>query len=233
MSTQPNLTIGIPVCGDYAGLYATLQALRLYHDLTDVELLVVDNNKQPSELTERLCKRIGAKYVYYYNGGGSAIAKNKVFDAASGSWVLCLDSHVFLYKNTIDKIKEYIKNNPTSIDLLQGPLIHDELSETSYETHWNPIWSNGMFGVWAKDEKKYLIGEPFEILMQGCGLMLMRKEAWPKFNPLFVGFGAEEGYIQEKVRRRGGSTLCVPWLKWVHRFNNDVPKTYSNTYQVS
>ena len=38
-------------------------------------------------------------------------------------------------------------------------------------------------------------GEPFEIPMQGLGMFSCRKEAWLGFNPLFNGFGGEEGYI--------------------------------------
>ena len=54
--------------------------------------------------------------------------------------------------------------------------------------------------------------------MQGLGVFSCRKDAWPGFNPLFRGFGGEEGYLHEKVRQRGGRTLCLPWLRWGHRF---------------
>ena len=37
------LTIGMATYNDYNGVYFTLQALRLYQDLRDTELLVIDN----------------------------------------------------------------------------------------------------------------------------------------------------------------------------------------------
>ena len=37
------LTIGMPTYNDFDGVYFTIQALRLYQDLDDTELLVVDN----------------------------------------------------------------------------------------------------------------------------------------------------------------------------------------------
>jgi hypothetical protein len=37
------LTIGMPSYNDFDGVYVTLQGLRLYHDLADVELLAADN----------------------------------------------------------------------------------------------------------------------------------------------------------------------------------------------
>jgi len=38
------------------------------------------------------------------------------------------------------------------------------------------------------------------------------------FHPGFRGFGGEEGYIHEKFRRAGRRCLCLPWLRWTHRF---------------
>ena len=37
------LTIGMAAYNDFNGVYFTLQSLRLYQDLQDTELLVVDN----------------------------------------------------------------------------------------------------------------------------------------------------------------------------------------------
>ena len=45
------------------------------------------------------------------------------------------------------------------------------------------------------------------------------------------GFGGEEGYIHEKFRQRGGRTLCLPFLRWMHRFNRPYGVPYSNTWE--
>jgi hypothetical protein len=60
--------------------------------------------------------------------------------------------------------------------------------------------------------------EPFEIPAQGLGLFTCRREAWLGFNPHFRAFGGEEGYIHEKYRQHGRKTLCLPFLRWLHRF---------------
>lgn len=60
--------------------------------------------------------------------------------------------------------------------------------------------------------------EMFEIPGMGLGLFSMRKAAWPGFHPDHRGFGGEELWIHEKVRRAGGRTWCLPWLQWLHRF---------------
>lgn len=59
--------------------------------------------------------------------------------------------------------------------------------------------------------------------MMGLGLFACHRDAFPGFNERMIGFGGEEGYLQEKVRRNGGRKLCLPWLRWWHRFNEFVP----------
>ena len=86
-----------------------------------------------------------------------------------------------------------------------------------------------MFGVWddnglAADPD----APPFEISIQGMGLFACRRSAWPGFNEAFRGFGGEEGYIHEKFRRAGARTLCLPFLRWVHRFNRPTGVPYRN-----
>ena len=66
---------------------------------------------------------------------------------------------------------------------------------------------------------------PFEMGMQGLGVFACRKAAWPGFNPRFSGFGGEEGYIHEKIRRkkRPGPRACpssagptASTARWAH-----------------
>jgi hypothetical protein len=76
-----------------------------------------------------------------------------------------------------------------------------------------------MWGVWGNDPRGAdPAAAPFEIPMQGLGVFACRRAAWPGFNPRLRGFGGEEGYIHEKFRQRGGRVLCLPFLRWVHRF---------------
>ena len=67
--------------------------------------------------------------------------------------------------------------------------------------------------------------------MQGMGLFACRRVIWPDFNPAFRGFGGEEWYIHEKFRRNGGHVLCLPFLRWLHRFNRPQGIPYRNTFE--
>lgn len=59
---------------------------------------------------------------------------------------------------------------------------------------------------------------PFPIPGQGLGLFSCRKDAWLGFHPLARGFGAEELCIHEAYRQAGHQAICLPQLKWLHRF---------------
>jgi hypothetical protein len=109
-------------------------------------------------------------------------------------------------------------------------MIYDDLRNLS--THMEPRWRNGMYGIWGDDPRASdPSSPPFEIPMHGLGLFAMRTAAWPGFNANFRGFGGEEGYIHEKVRQRGGRTLCLPFLRWLHRFGRPLGPAYVNRWE--
>jgi hypothetical protein len=214
--SAPELTIGMPTYNDFDGVYFTIQALRLYHDLDNVELLVVDNFGDP-HTRDFVQGWVKGTYVLADDAAGTAYAKNMVFEKASGAAVLCCDSHVLFEAGVIARLKEFHRADPECADLLQGPLVYDDGVHIS--THFEPVWREQMWGIWATDSRGLdPDGEPFEIGMQGLGAFSCRVGAWPGFHPGFRGFGGEEGYLHEKVRRAGGRCLCLPWLRWAHRF---------------
>jgi glycosyltransferase involved in cell wall biosynthesis len=201
------LTIGMATYNDFNGVYFTLQSLRLYQDLRDTELLVVDNYGCPD--TKRLVEGWvhGARYVLATEVRGTEAAKDRVFREAQGEAILCCDSHVLFAPGAIRRLKEYYREHPGCPDLLQGPLVYDDLETIS--THFEPVWRGEMWGIWATDPRgQDPEGKPFEIPMQGMGAFSCRKGVWPGFNPSFRGFGWEEGYIHEKFRRAGGACAC-------------------------
>src|SRR5207237_2934286 len=84
-------------------------------------------------------------------------------------------------------------------------------------THFDPVWRAQMWGSDPRGQDPE--GEPFEISMQGLGVFSCMKDDWLGFHPKFQGFGGEEGYIHEKFRQAGRRCLCLPWLRWMHRFS--------------
>ena len=226
------LTIGMATYRDYDGAYFTFQALRLYHDFSKwdhVELLAVDNAPESPE-GKALQSLFGwfrgpyltARYLPFAEATGTAAPRDRIFREASGDVVLCLDSHVLLAYGALDALREHYRQHPYCRDLIQGPLVYDDLAGKS--THFEDEWRGEMWGVWGSDSRADG-NEPFEIPAQGLGLFACRRDSWLGFNPYFRGFGGEEWYIHTKYRQAGFRTLCLPKLQWLHRFNrpNGVP----------
>ena len=299
LSRQPRLTIGMPTAGDYDGVFFSVQCLRTLHqDVIDqIEIIVVD--QQPDTEHGRTVKGFmgavasggdlaGARYIAKPDPIGPATTKNAVVEEASGEFVLCMDSHVILWPDSVRRLLEFYTQNPDCRDLLTGPMIYDDLR--GFSTNFNDVWRGEMWGTWGTawgcpcngfifsviegppeqegqipgaslpgsamcvsmveqeivtacphcartlprlafpgHERSLLMegfrllgddheGRPFPIWGMGMGMFTCRKSAWLGFNPLFRGFGAEEGYIHLKYRKAGHQALCLPWLRWVHRF---------------
>ncbi len=231
---RKKLTIGMATYDDYDGVYFSVQAIRMYHPevLDDTEILVIDNNPEGpcAEALKGLEKWIKHyRYVPNQHINGTAV-RDYVFREANADYVMCIDSHVFIEAGAIAKLIRYLDANPACNDLLQGPLYRDDIGAT--QTHFKPEWRDGMYGVWGTDERaKDPEGEPFEIPMQGLALFACRKSAWPGFNPAFRGFGGEEGYIHEKFRAAGNRALCLPFLRWLHRFARPMGVPYKLNWE--
>jgi len=217
------LTIGMACYDDYNGVVFSCQSLRMYHDLvsTDqVEIVILDNNpdsehgKATKKYVNLAMKGLG-RYVEKRDRC-SSFNKYDIVNEAVGKYVLIMDCHVMLQREALEYLLTYYRNNRNCKDLVQGPLLYDNL--TNYSTHFEDKWRGNMYGVWSTNKKDYQAGKPFEINMQGMGLLSFEKKNWPGIHKGFKGFGGEEGYIAQKFRNNGGKNICIPQLGWWHRF---------------
>jgi hypothetical protein len=266
------LTIGMAHANDYDGVFFTVQALRLYQDLSDCEIIIIDNtpDTKHGEAVQHFVKSCNDKNIRYipFNIKGTTQSRSEIFKQARGEAVLCMDCHVLLYPGAIAKLKEFYET--AEDDMYTGPLIYDDLRHPS--THFNFQWRNNMWGTWGTamqcqcgfkycysgDDKKFLdlntpqkeIGpicqcgvlldkngekygnkpehEPFVIPAQGLGLFTCKKSDWLGFNQHFRESGGEECYIHMKYHLAGRKTVCLPFLRWHHRFGRPEGVPYSN-----
>lgn len=231
---SPLLTVGMATHDDFDGVYFSIMSIVLYQPelLDQIEILVIDNNPDSvhGDAVKRLCNRAPtARYVAAAEYKGTAV-RERIFSEARGEYVLCIDCHVFLYQDALTKLLAYFKANPDSKDLLHGPLFYDDYEQ--YSTHMEPEWNQGFYGRWGSDPRGAdIAGEPFEIPLQGMGLFACVKKHWLGFNHKFRGFGGEEGYIHEKFRQHGGQVLCLPFLRWAHRFDRPNSPSYANRWE--
>ena len=233
-AAQLPLTIGMATFDDYDGVYFSIMSIVLYHRncLDQLEILVIDNNprSEHGKAVKGLCDRVSqARYIAAGEYKGTAV-RERIFAEARGELILCMDCHVFLHDGVVERLLQYATDNAGSKDLMHGPLFYD--NHDSYSTHMEPIWNEGFYGTWGTDERgKDFDGEPFDIPLQGMGLFACFKQHWLGFNHRFRGFGGEEGYIHEKFRQHGGRVLCLPFLRWTHRFDRPEGVKYSNVWE--
>jgi glycosyltransferase involved in cell wall biosynthesis len=211
------LTIGMPSYNNFPEVFFTVQALRMYHDLKDCEILVIDNYGKDPEL-EKFIKNQGCgqvRYEKFTETPGPAGAKNAVFEHAKGDMVICMDSHIMLMPGALNNIT-------MTDDLIQGPMVYNDLVNFCYE--WEPVWRGNMWGVWGRCvNKEQLPKKPVEIWGLGMGLFMASRQSWLGFNKNFKGFGGEEGYIHEKYRKAGRKVICYPNMIWMHMFDRKIP----------
>ena len=231
-----SLCVGMATHGDFDGVWFTIQALRMYHAeaSADVSFVVIDND--PGGPAATALRAIGdwvPRYRYVPFGGFSGTAvRDLVFRETDADVVCCVDSHVLLAPGALAALRDWFDEHPDSLDLVQGPLLYDDLLIERAVTHLEPTWGAGMFGQWARDPRlDEANGEPFEIAMQGLGVFACLRRAWPGLNPRLRGFGGEEGYLHETFRRRGGRVLCHPRLAWAHRFSRPAGISYPNRWE--
>ena len=230
------LTIGMATYDDYDGVYFTLQSIRLYHGeiLDKLQFIIIDNN--PTSVVGEAIKKFvetipHCKYIPFSAYKGTSI-RDLFFREANTEYVMSIDSHIMIEKGALAKTIQFLDQNPACMDLIQGPIVFDGLGDADYASSFRPEWQEGMYGVWQKDHQAAKAeGYPFEIPMHGLALFACRKEAWLGFNPRFRGFGAEEGYIHEKFRQAGRTTICLPFLRWLHRFGRPEGTKYPNIYE--
>lgn len=157
------LTVGMAVYQDFANLWSTVTALRMYHPevLPALEIIVVDND--PSHPEGERCKDFiekwvavtpelgGAKYIPMAEPVGTAAPRNRVFAEASAPAVLVMDSHVMIEPEGLRRLIEFYEENPDSRDLYGGALIYDDLRHVS--THFQDEWRSEMWGTWGTDSR--------------------------------------------------------------------------------
>ena len=148
---MPKLTIGMAHYNDFDGVFFSIQALRLYQDMRDVEVLVIDNSPDTDAgkaVAQFVNGTLFARYIPFTRVIGAANAKGEVFREAQSDFVLCMDCHVMLVPGAVENLVRWYEDSPRCDDLITGPLIYDNLYDIS--THFDLTWRGDMWGIWSR-----------------------------------------------------------------------------------
>jgi hypothetical protein len=235
-ASRRSFCVGMATHGEFDGVWFTIQALRMHHREAgdDVSFVVVDND--PGSAASGALRDIAERVPHYryvpFDGYVGTAVRDLVFRETDADVVCCVDAHVLFGPGALAALRDWFDAHPDSLDLVQGPLLPDDLDPANSVTHLEPTWGAGMFGQWGRDPRlNDPAGDPFEIPMQGLGVFACARRAWPGLNPRMRGFGGEEGYLHEAIRRRGGRVLCHPRLTWAHRFSRPSGTSYPNRWE--
>ena len=153
---HPKYTIGMATYQDFHGLYFTVQALRMYHDLSDCEILIIDNCpswEHKKEINGLLanCQASGMliRVIDMEEPKGTSPSRDRIFQEAFGEFVLIIDCHVLLGPDALKHFKKFCEENPKCNDILCGPLIMDTLNPLQLNTHFANVWRKKMWGIWS------------------------------------------------------------------------------------
>jgi len=204
-----------------------------------------ETNPNPKNSLEVFCESISktgitVRYEKFSAKLGSASAKQYGIAKAKHDWVLTLDCHIDLEEGSLQRTVKWLSRNYKSKNMMNGVLIHD--NREGYITHldlwetpkhpWEKkipkIGNDLLWGKWGHPipEASNPKHPPIEIEAAGGWCLLTRRDSFPGYSPWLSGFGGEEGYTHETVRRLGNKVMLLPALRGWHRFNRTHPVDY-------
>ena len=170
--TKPLITVAMATYDDFDGVYFSISALRMYQDMQDVEIVVLDNNpdgvqgKDVAKYVNSIKSHCQISYHPFTENTGTTQTRERLFSLAQGDVVLVMDSHVLLKAGAITKLKAFWASADADMkkNLFTGPLLYDNLAQTSSHFECDEFRSQ-MLGTWATawvdPQGNYMAGRNF------------------------------------------------------------------------
>ena len=157
----PRITIGMAVCNDSAGAWATVQSICLHNEWDnpdDVEILIVDNSPKGSDCPQILQDFVNwgghpegrtrnIRYIRMPDTPSTTLPRELVVREAAAPFVCVVDCHVLLPINGYKKLLDWFDTHPNFNGLIHGPLLYDNLHKI--DTAFADQFRGGMWGTWS------------------------------------------------------------------------------------
>jgi len=112
-----------------------------------------------------------------------------------------------------NKIKRFSTGRVSYHDVMTLAPLEGDFPDLAWAGHQRHLNAMGYVELGQMDSDI-----PFEIPGQGMGFFASATDKWLGFAQGCSGFGGEELNIHTKYRLAGRKALCLPFLKWNHRF---------------
>lgn len=155
---KPAVSVTMAVASDFHRPEFTLQCLRNYQTLKNVEFIFCDNHPNSPEgkalkaniaQSNYLYGTAGLKYIPLEDPQGTSAPRETAIRAASAEIVMNIDSHILLLDpKALSNLVKWFEARPKFRGIVSGPIYMDNLH--NFQTHFNPMWRGGMFGVWGE-----------------------------------------------------------------------------------
>jgi hypothetical protein len=181
---------------DFYGVDSTIMGLLMYQDMTDCEIIVLDNDPKGTHANdvrglvrnadENICP------IHYHEmegNSGTSATRHKLFELAKGELVIVMDCHVFLQQGAVARLKAFWESATPEMkkNLFTGPLLMDSLSWR--QTHFECEWRSEMWGTWStawRKDGEYFVARESEDKTQlemrrhmGTEVVYQFKHGWP------------------------------------------------------
>ena len=154
----------------------------------------------------------------------STAIRDRVFREALADFVVCIDPHALFEPKTVGKLvnqAEWIKTTgKLAGDLFHGPMLYDYLEpDNTPATHMDPAGvtiCSGLGAIWKKAKTRRANRSKYRCT--GSAYLLAQRKHGPAFRRCLKALAGKKATSTKNSSKRG-KVWCLPWLRWLHRFD--------------
>lgn len=131
------------------------RALNSIPQREDVEVIVVDDNSDPSIVDfEHFpgIERPDVKCLFLKQNCGAGVARNTAISLANGKWILCVDADDFLLPDAFSVLDQYVKSESDVVVFKSKGCLSDDVTQRGTRNHADVL--NQYIDVCIKDSDK-------------------------------------------------------------------------------
>lgn len=199
------------------------------------EVIVVDNNSMDSdhEFLKKYCKEKGITFIQSNENGGFGKGNNIGAKAASGKYLLTLNSDTQVKDNNLEEALQFLDNNP-KIGILGGYIENTDISvQRSYGDFYTfPSVILFLFGSFGKDLGEKFFQKPKNsqyVDWVSGGFMIIRRQVFEKLQGFDekIFMYLEDMELCFRAKKIGQEVYYFPRAKVLHAGHGSSSRSFA------